>query len=867
MSNNPETIHLKDYARPHFWIKNVELDVDIYENETFVVSELTIERNLEYISKHPLILDGVELELLNIELNNIPLHTDHYQLTESNLTIHTNEDSFTLITKAKIHPENNLSCEGLYKSGNIFCTQNEAQGFRKITWFLDRPDVMSKFKTTVRADKNKFPYLLSNGNKLSEGELLNSRHFVTWEDPHLKPCYLFALVAGDLAVIRDTFTTKSKRLVSLEIFVDKGNEDKCTHAMESLKNSMKWDEDTFGLEYDLDIYMIVAVDSFNMGAMENKGLNIFNSAYVLAKPETATDVNFQGIEAVIGHEYFHNWTGNRVTCRDWFQLTLKEGLTVFRDQEFSSDMLSRPVKRIDDVKKLREFQFPEDAGPMAHPIRPKSYIEINNFYTATVYEKGSEIIRMIHTLLGKDNFRKGMDLYFKRFDGQAVTTEDFVNAMSDASGKDLTHFKAWYDQVGTPTLNVSSQYNKELKTYSVTFTQKSKIENENFKSLHMPLKFGIIGEDGCEFNLDCNGIIELSKESETFVFKNITSKPVPSWNREFSAPVILNYPYSDEELVFLMANDTDEFNRFDACQNLYKKTIYSLQKSYNNKESLVLNSEFKNAFSKLLTDSNLDPAFLAYALSLPSVAELCEALEVADYDGISNARTFLEKSLGENLKEQFLEMYHQLNANKEFKLDAKSMGQRALKNVCLSYLFATEDETLIALVKTQFETATNMTDESHALNLLSNLEGTPSDFACDHFYKKWKHETLVMQKWFSAQATSKKSNIIDRLKRLEASDVYDKSVPNILRSLVGAFANRNPVAFNAIDGSGYEYVAQKVIDIDKYNPQIASKLAKSMNHLKKLDPSRREKLKSQLEFILSHKLSPDTYEVVSKNLN
>jgi aminopeptidase N len=867
MSDKPQTIYLKDYTRPHYWIRNVDLDVDIYDNETFVLSELTIERNSEYSEKHPLVLDGVDLKLLNIEINNVPLHADQYEVKGEQLIVHTHEENFTLTTKVEIHPEKNLSCEGLYQSGHIYCTQNEAEGFRKITFYQDRPDVMAKFKTIIRADKTKYPILLSNGNKLEEGELENNRHFATWEDPHLKPCYLYALVAGDLGVVKDSYTTSSGRKVALEIYVDKGNEDKCGHAMDSLKNSMKWDEDTFGLEYDLDIYMIVAVDSFNMGAMENKGLNIFNSAYVLAKPETATDTNFQGIEGVIGHEYFHNWTGNRVTCRDWFQLTLKEGLTVFRDQEFSSDMLSRPVKRIDDVKMLREYQFPEDAGPMSHPIRPKSYIEINNFYTATVYEKGSEVIRMYHTLLGKENFRKGMDLYFERHDGQAVTTEDFANAMADASGVNLDQFKAWYDNSGTPRLNISTMFDADKKKYAVTIKQEAKVDNEKYSSLHIPFLFGLIDQNGNDIDLGNNGRIELTKAEETFVYDNIAVEPIPSWNRNFSAPVIVEYDYSDAELAYLMAHDSDEFNRFDAAQSLYKKTIYKLVDDIKAGNSLVLADSFLEAFTKLLDDTAVDEAFLAYALALPSVSELNEPLAVSDYDNIHEARKFMKKSLGEKCQIHFLKRYKDLNAIKEYKLDAKSMGQRALKSVCLSYLAAIGNDEMRSIVKEQFDHATNMTDEAAALIELANVDGELCDYACDKFYQKWKHETLVMQKWLAAQATSSRPGIIERLKKLEQSDVYDPKVPNLLRSLVGGFAMRNPVAFNAKDGSGYQYVADKIIEIDKYNPQVASRLAKSMNHLNKLDKERAGHLKGQLERILASELSKDTYEVVSKNLN
>ena len=865
-SDMPQAIQLKNYTRPQFWIRTVDLDIDIYDEQTFVVSELTIERNKEFSELYPLRLSGVDLKLLNIELNDIALHDDQYEVLGEQLIVHTHEDHFRLTTKVEIHPESNLSCEGLYRSGEIFCTQNEAEGFRKITWYLDRPDVMASFKTTVRADKQKYPVLLSNGNKLESGELDGNRHYATWQDPHLKPCYLFALVAGDLALVKDEYTTQSGRKVALEIYVDHGNEDKCDHAMRSLINSMKWDEQTYGLEYDLDVYMIVAVDSFNMGAMENKGLNIFNSAYVLAKPETATDQNFQGIEGVIGHEYFHNWTGNRVTCRDWFQLTLKEGLTVFRDQEFSSDMLSRPVKRIDDVKRLREFQFPEDAGPMAHPIRPREYIEINNFYTATVYEKGAEVIRMVHTLLGKENFRKGMDLYFSRHDGQAVTTEDFIAAMSDASGKNLDQFKTWYDQVGTPALKIKTDYDSNEKKLSVTFTQTAKVENSKFNQLHIPFIFGLIDKDGNEIDLACKGRLELTQKEETFVFENIESAPVPSWNRNYSAPVIIDYDYSDDDLIYLMAHDKDEFNRFDAAQRLYKNTIYRLVEDFKDSTSPQISDQFVSAFSRLLND-NVDEAFLAYALSLPSVSELNEPLAVCNYDGLSQAREFLLGVLGESLEKDFLNRYQKLSEIKDYKLDAKSMGERQLKNVCLTYLVATNKEEMIELAQKQFQGATNMTDESHALSLLADTDGVIADEAIKHFYQKWKHETLVMQKWLSIQATSKRSGAVERIKRLEQSDVYDKNVPNLLRSLVGSFAMRNPVAFNAADGSGYKFIVDKIIEIDQYNPQVAGRLAKSLGHLKKLDSSRQDKLRSEMQRLLDCKLSNDTFEVVSKNLN
>lgn len=861
MSENKE-IFLKDYKEPYFWIKNIDLDIDIYENETFVLCELTIERNKKFSEKYDLILDGHDMKLLNIELNNVPLHDDHYEVYDEKLIIKTHEDSFTLSTKVEIHPEKNLSGEGLYQSGAIFCTQCEAEGFRKITYYLDRPDVMASFKTTVRGDKKQFPVLLSNGNKIDSGDLDNGRHYTTWEDPFKKPAYLFAAVAGDLALVKDTYKTTSGRNVALEIFVDHGNEDKTHHAMESLKNSMKWDEDVFGLEYDLDIYMIVAVDSFNMGAMENKGLNIFNSAYVLAKQETATDRDFQGVEGVIGHEYFHNWTGNRVTCRDWFQLTLKEGLTVFRDQEFSSDMLSREVKRIEDVQGLRNFQFPEDAGPMSHPIKPKSYIEINNFYSATVYEKGAEVIRMIHTILGKENFRKGMDLYFQRHDGQAVTTEDFVAAMSDASGIDLKQFKVWYDQNGTPRLDIHSQYDENKKEFSFTIKQSATLNNDQFNALHIPFRYGLLDSDGKEIELADGGMIQLKKPEETFVVKSETA-PTPSWNRGFSAPVVVNYELNDDQLTFLMANDCDAYNRYDSAVSLYQKEIIKMVQLEEGEE-LGLNEKLSQAFGAILKDK-IDPSFKSLILTLPTEDYINEQLPIHDYENVYTAIEFLKSTLANEHLETIVDMYNDLNNVKEFKLDAYSMGQRALKNTLLSYIAASDLEDKEELLKAQFINANNMTDELAAFkNIVHTFEEI--DETVEKFKQKWQKEELVMQKWIAVQAMRPGITVTD-MQALENNGVYNNKIPNYVRSLLRSFLRGNPRAFNAEDGSGYKYIADKIIEIDAYNPQIASGLSRSLRHLKHLDEGRASKLKEQLQRLLDQKLSKDTFEVISRNLN
>ncbi len=667
-------IFLKDYKEPDFYIKNTELDFTIEPLKTTVKSKLSIERNGSH--NKDLVLDGVDLRPKSFSLDGKVLELGEYQVEGEQLRVKTTKDRFLFEATVEIDPKNNFSCEGLYQSGDIFCTQNESQGFRKITYFLDRPDVMSSFTTTLRANEKVFPVLLANGNKQDEGVDESGLKFVVWNDPFPKPCYLFAVVAGDLALVKDTFTTMSNKEVKLEIYVDKGNEDKCDHAMLSLKNAMKWDEEKYGLEYDLDIYMIVAVDSFNMGAMENKGLNIFNSAYVLAKKETATDANFQGIEGVIGHEYFHNWTGNRVTCRDWFQLTLKEGLTVFRDQEFSSDMLSRPVKRIDDVIRLKRHQFPEDQGPMSHPIKPKSYIEINNFYTATVYEKGAEVIRMVHTLLGEEGFRKGMDLYFERFDGKAVTTEDFVDAMADANGKDLEQFKMWYNQNGTPKLKVEESWDENAKTFEVTFKQEADIDDPKYDALHMPFHIGLFTKEGEE--LEAQGELELNEKEQTFKFNNLPERPIISLNRKFSAPVIVEKDYSDQEYAVLMGRESDEFARYDAAQNLYKNTLTRMTTAIAAGEEFAPSAEFFGAFEALLSDEALEKAYLAYALALPTEAELDEENQIYLFAPVHEARKKLTKLIAQKFKQKFQDIYMSLE-QAEFSLSAQAMGERIPK--------------------------------------------------------------------------------------------------------------------------------------------------------------------------------------------
>ncbi|MFT6631151.1 MAG: aminopeptidase N [Bacteriovoracaceae bacterium] len=865
MSSTAKTIFLKDYKTPNFWADKVDLDFDIFDDYVIVISETKYLLNSDH-GNNTLELDGVDLELLEVSINNKVLSASEYELSETKLSLNNLPSEFTLKITVKIFPEKNFANEGLYKSGNIYCTQCEAEGFRRITYFLDRPDVMSSFSTTLRADKKKYPLLLSNGNNIESTDLEGGRHLVKWIDPFKKPAYLFAAVAGDLALVKDTFKTCSGRDIDLEIYVDHGNEDKCGHAMISLQNSMKWDEEKFGLEYDLDIYMVVAVDSFNMGAMENKGLNIFNSSYVLAKKETATDSDFEGIEAVIGHEYFHNWTGNRVTCRDWFQLTLKEGLTVFRDQEFSSDMLSRPVKRIEDVTRLRSNQFPEDGGPMSHPIQPKSFVEINNFYTATIYEKGAEIIRMIHTLIGADSFRKGMDLYFQRHDGQAVTTQDFVAAMSDASGVNLEQFKVWYDQSGTPDIKITTEFNIEEKQFIISLEQVSQNNNNNYSALHMPFHISLYTKKGERLEIENDGKYELTEKTTILTFNNINEDVIPSFNENFTAPVNVHYNYTKDSLSTLMAFCQDGFNQYDAAQSLVELEINDLSEQSEQGKELEVSKEFLAAYKALLTNNNLEHAFRACALSLPSINDINAKKSIFDFEHLPKAISFLRKTLGNELYEELLGTVNSLQQKGEFSVSAKAIGERSLKNFALDLLFQSTRREAVDLIFSHYQSSNNMTDEFSALSILTKSDNQYRDRAIETFYNNWKSETLVMQKWLGAQARADDTNI-ETIKKLEKVDIYNPKIPNLLRSLISVFGAYNPLNFHNEDGSGYKFYADKVIEVDAFNPQIAAGMCKRFNFMKKLDPSRKQNLKAELERIKGQKnLSNDTLEVVTKNL-
>lgn len=864
----PRTIYLKEYQSPQYWIDSVNLRFELGEQQTRVVSEMEVRRNDQLDGPHILQLDGEELVLGAVFLNDRALSDSDFSVNAESLWIPDVPEQFTLQIETFIKPQQNTSLEGLYKSSGNFCTQCEAQGFRKITYYLDRPDVMARFTTTVVADKSRYPVLLSNGNPVDAQDFADGTHSVTWEDPYKKPSYLFALVAGQLEVVRDTFVTMSGREIDCRIYVEAHNLDKCDHAMRSLKKSMQWDEETFGREYDLDIYMIVAVDDFNMGAMENKGLNVFNSKYVLARPDTATDTDFINIEAVIGHEYFHNWSGNRVTCRDWFQLTLKEGLTVFRDQQFTADLNSAAVKRIDDVNVLRTRQFIEDAGPMAHPIQPDAYVEINNFYTVTVYNKGAEIIRMIHTLLGKEYFRKGMDLYFERHDGSAVTTEDFVKAMEDASGVDLQQFRRWYHQAGTPQLRVGTDYDADNKTLAVHIEQSSGIETN--QAFHIPLALGVINADGSEATHAAQ-VVDVKQWKQTVHIENIEDGAVLSLLRNYSAPVKLDYELSNQQLAFLMAHDSDEFNRWNAAQQLSCNIMLSLVKDEQQNRVLQLDDFFVATVHKVLLDEALEPALKARILSLPSEDYLAQQMKVIDVDAIHRVREFCKQILADQLAPVFLTLYHSLHSE-EYSLDPQEMGQRSLKNVCLAYLLAAQQTEVKSaateLAQQQFTSATNMTDQIAALRCLAHYTQQPGSQALDDFYQQWHKDALVTDKWFVVQATASDKHAFQRIQGLLEHPAFSMAVPNRVRSLIGAFSQANPAQFHHLSGQGYVFLADAVLSLNKTNPQIAARLLLPLIQWKQHDSKRQQMMKAQLQRIFdTPQLAKDVYEIAEKGLN
>ncbi|MCB8889677.1 aminopeptidase N [Vreelandella malpeensis] len=873
--SDPQPVYLSDYQPPDYLVTHTELTFDLDPTATRVKARLHIERNPAAALSAPLVLDGENLTLVSLGLDGTALEERDYVVSDTTLRIEHVPERFCLESEVEIDPNSNTALEGLYRSSGMYCTQCEAEGFRRITYYPDRPDVMATFKVTVIGDPAREPVLLANGNRVEQGER-DGRHFAVWEDPHPKPCYLFALVAGDLCKTSDRFTTQSGREVALEIWVEEENLDKTGHAMASLKRAMAWDETTYGREYDLDLFMIVAVNDFNMGAMENKGLNIFNSAAVLTHPDTATDAAFQNVEGIVAHEYFHNWSGNRVTCRDWFQLSLKEGFTVFRDQCFSADTNSAPVKRIQDVSFFRTAQFAEDAGPTAHPVRPDHYIEITNFYTLTIYEKGAEVVRMLCNLIGWEAFRRGADRYFERFDGCAATIEDFVGCMEDASGERLDQFMRWYSQAGTPEVDAFGEYDYVHGEYRLTLRQRTPAtpgQNEKLP-LHVPVRLGLVGtKSGQDLTLTLDGeslgkegVIHLRQAEQTFVFENVAEAPVPSLLRGFSAPVLLHYPYSREELAFLLTHDSDGFNRWDAGQRLSMLALDDLIAAHRNGVEKVMDTRVVEAFRTLLDGEVSDKAVLAEMLTLPTEAYIAEQQRIVDVDAIHAAREFMRQSLAVALRDEFIATYEANASDEPYAPTPEQIATRSLKNVALAYLMAIEDAKGLELCQAQFAAGRNMTDVRQALTLL--VHSDRQDLAAPAlktFGEKWAHDSLVMDQWFTVQVTRPQPDVLERVEYLMDHPAFSIKNPNKVRALIGAFT-QNRVNFHRLDGQGYRLLADVVIELNRLNPEIAARLITPLTRWQRFDESRQALMRQELARIKKEPLSSNVYEVVEKAL-
>lgn len=872
-TETPQTIYLKDYKPYPYILNSVNLNFDLREGVTQVTSTLLFTKKAG--DPDDLVLNGEALELVSVKLNNIAI--DNYKINETYLSLPCPpSESFTLEIITMIKPEANTRLEGLYQSGGNYCTQCEAEGFRRITYFPDRPDVMSVYTVRIEANKVNYPVLLSNGNKIDEGLIGDDRHFSVWHDPHPKPCYLFALVAGNLNHIHDTYKTTSGRVVDLYIYVRPGDEDQCDHAMESLKKSMKWDEDVYGLEYDLDLFNIVAVSDFNMGAMENKSLNIFNTALVLAAQETATDGDYMRVESVIAHEYFHNWSGNRVTCRDWFQLSLKEGLTVFRDQEFSADLHSRAAQRIDDVTHLRRMQFSEDSGPLAHPIRPENYIEINNFYTMTVYEKGAEVIRMFRTILGHENYRKATDLYFSRHDGQAATCDEWIKCMEDASGMDLTQFRLWYSQAGTPQVSFKGIYEPEAKRYTASLSQKipDTPGQTNKAPMHIPVALGLLDNAGND--LIGTKILHLSEKNQSFTFEKIENRPIPSVLRGFSAPVILSTNLSDEDYFFLSQHEKyDGFNRWESGQILARRVIGRMLDDIENGNNPVAPQDYIDGFSAVFNEAlspaltGDDKALFARALSLPDITTIIQDRNHADPVAIYKVRQEIYAAIKRTHRKTLDEIYKLYSADKNapFSVTPEAMANRALRNIVLAILTSTNGTGCAKLAYEHYFDANNMTDRIAAFMAISSNNNSERAAVTEDFYNRFKEYQLVIDKWFSVQASAVRPDIIVTLQNLRKHTDFNIKNPNRARSLFGAFAMNNPASFHAKDGSGYEFLADAITELNAINPQIAARLLTPMRDWRRYSPDRQEKMKAALERILkTPNISPDVFEIASKSL-
>jgi aminopeptidase N len=873
----PQAVRLADYTPPAFLVDTVDLHFDLDEAATRVVSRLALRRNPAAAAGAPLRFNGVGLTLLRLMRDGAALRPDSYRLEPDALVIPAMPDACALEIETQIAPADNTELSGLYVSNGSFFTQCEAEGFRRITYFPDRPDVMARFTVSITADKTRVPVMLSNGNPGPVQDLGDGRHRVRWVDPHPKPAYLFALVAGDLVSVRDHFTTASGRPVDLGIYVRRGDEDRCAHAMRSLKTSMTWDEQVFGLEYDLDVFNIAAVSDFNMGAMENKGLNVFNTKYVLAKPETATDGDYQGIESVIAHEYFHNWTGNRVTCRDWFQLSLKEGLTVYRDQEFSADQGSRAVKRIGDVRALRAAQFREDAGPLAHPVQPASYLAIDNFYTATVYNKGAEVIRMMATIIGREAFRRGMDLYFQRHDNHAVTIDDFVQAMQDASGVDLQRFKLWYHQAGTPELTVADDYDPAARRYTLTVTQRTPPTpgQPDKQPLVVPVAMGLLDGNGQELATRLSGetaaqdgtrVLLADAAENRFVFEDVASPPIPSLLRGFSAPVKLS-GVSRDRLRFLAAHDSDPFVRWESGQQYATSVLLEMIPAWRRGETPIVDPALIEAMAATLSSADGDPAFVAETLALPGEAFLADQMPVADIDGIHAVRDTVRAAIGSALAGPLRSTYDRLAGKGRYSIDGPAMGRRSLRNTCLGYLVAGGDPDGVPLAKAQFDAGQNMTDVLAALGVLSMVDCPERTAALAAFHAAWRDDALVLDKWFAIQAMSPLPNAVHAVRALAAHPDFDLRNPNRVRALVGSFASGNQVRFHDASGGGYRFLADTIIRLDPTNGQVAARMVSPLGQWRRVDPARQGLMQAELRRILALEgLTTNTFEMASKSL-
>ena len=861
-----------DYQQPDFYIASVELEFDLHATVTNVVAVTQVTRNGNHT--RPLVLNGEGIELKSVSINGEIYEA--YQKNDDSLTIHVSLDTFELRIENTINPQDNSSLEGLYLSAGAFCTQCEAEGFRKITYFLDRPDVLATYDVKVIADKDQFPFLLSNGNQIDSGNLPDNKHFVKWQDPFNKPCYLFALVAGDFDLLEDTFVTQSGREITLQLFVDKGMLGRGQHALDSLKKAMRWDETEFGLEYDLDIYMIVAVDFFNMGAMENKGLNVFNSKFVLANPLTATDEDFFNIESVIAHEYFHNWTGNRVTCRDWFQLSLKEGLTVFRDQQFSAGMSSAIVNRIKNVRVIREHQFAEDASAMSHPIRPDEVIEMNNFYTVTVYDKGSEVIRMLHTILGKQGFLDGIKLYFKRFDGQAVTCDDFVQAMQDANSKDLSQFRRWYSQSGTPKIEVSDEYNAQSKSYTLTFKQvhSATFDQDEKQNLVIPMQFSLLNDDLKPLPVGEGGreqaTLELTDATQTIEFKNVNAKPIPSLLHNFSAPVKLEYEYQPSDLAKIMLSSPDDFARWDAGQSLFSQCIHQSSKT-SAAQSTKLITETLCFFEGIIHNDTMSAALKSEILTVPSFETLFQQADLVDIDALHQARKQLLNAMGQSFETQWTALYqtasYQAESKQRYAYNQTQVEQRKISNLALKYLGLANKQGAKSYISEQFDLCDNMTDSLGALAAAQLCDLELFESLMLSFEQKWQHDPLVLDKWFALHANTNRSDILPRINMLMSHSQFTINNPNRVRALIGTFAFFNVKGFHNIDGSGYKFVADYLMQLNGVNPQVAARIITPLIQWQKVDKKRQQLMQHQLMRIGDTKgLSKDLFEKISKSL-